>query len=86
MGQQNAVRDTGTDTQAGAAGPPAGPVALDAMGGERMPEAAVVGALAAQRLGHPVVLVGDEARLREELRRHGGGLPRVHAPRGIRMD
>lgn len=86
MGQQNAVRDTGTDTQAGAAGPPAGPVALDAMGGERMPEAAVVGALAAQRLGHPVVLVGDEARLREELRRHGGELPVVHAPDVIGMD
>ena len=56
------------------------------MGGERMPDAAVVGALAAQRLGHPVVLVGDEARLREELARHGGDLPIVHAPDVIGMD
>ena len=49
-------------------------IALDAMGGDLAPAATVEGALRAHReRGHQVVLVGDEARLRGELRRLGAG-------------
>lgn len=65
-------------------GPPL--VALDAMGGERMPAAAVEGAVAALAEGHRVVLVGDESRLRQELSRVGADVPVVHAPDVIGMD
>jgi len=61
------------------------PVALDAMGGDRAPEETVAGALLAAREGVPVVLVGDAARLKEELARQGGELPVVHAPDAIGM-
>lgn len=50
-----------------------------------MPDAAVDGALQASRDGVPVVLVGDEVRLRETLRARGGDLDIVHAPDVIGM-
>lgn len=62
------------------------PIAIDAMGGDQMPSAAVEGALAAERLGVPVVLVGDEAKLRTELSAQGASLPVVHAADVIGMD
>jgi len=47
------------------------PVAVDAMGGDQAPGAIVQGAVDAARKGHPVILVGPEALVREELaRRH----------------
>ncbi|WP_456410334.1 phosphate acyltransferase PlsX [Oceanithermus sp.] len=61
------------------------PVALDAMGGDNAPRETVAGALLARAEGVPVVLVGDEARLREELAAQGGELPIVHAPEVIEM-
>ncbi|MBV5337329.1 MAG: phosphate--acyl-ACP acyltransferase, partial [Deltaproteobacteria bacterium] len=46
-------------------------VAVDAMGGDNAPAIEVEGAVAAARLhGIPVVLVGDEERLRQELLLH----------------
>src|SRR5215208_6417477 len=47
------------------------PVAVDAMGGDFAPAAIVEGAVRAARAGHPVVLVGDEPRVRAELQRLG---------------
>ncbi|WMT56281.1 phosphate acyltransferase PlsX [Truepera radiovictrix] len=61
-------------------------VALDAMGGDAMPQAAVAGALAAAREGVSVVLVGDEGAIRQELRAQGGELPVHHAPDTVRME
>ena len=55
---------------------PMKPIALDAMGGDAMPEAAVDGALRAAEAGIPVVLVGDEAKLQEVLK--GRGELQVH--------
>jgi glycerol-3-phosphate acyltransferase PlsX len=53
------------------------PVAVDAMGGDHAPGAIVQGAINAARKGLAVVLVGREARVRDELVRHraGHGLP-----------
>jgi phosphate acyltransferase len=53
------------------------PVAIDAMGGDHAPRAIVQGAVDAARQGQPVVLVGPEAVIGQELGRHGGvaGLP-----------
>jgi glycerol-3-phosphate acyltransferase PlsX len=48
------------------------PVAVDAMGGDHAPGEIVQGAVNAARKGLPVVLVGPEERVREELRRRGG--------------
>ncbi|GAC1594209.1 MAG: phosphate acyltransferase PlsX [Myxococcales bacterium] len=49
-------------------------IALDAMGGDLAPSATIEGALRARReRGVEVVLVGDEARVRPELRRLGAG-------------
>ncbi len=62
------------------------PLALDAMGGDYAPQETVAGALLAASEGVPVVLVGDEARLGEELERQGGSLPIVHAPEFISME
>lgn len=62
------------------------PIALDAMGGDAMPQAAVGGAKAAAAAGIPVVLVGDEAALRAELARQGADLPVHHAPDTVRME
>lgn len=56
------------------------PIALDAMGGDHMPQAAVQGALQAAQQGIAVVLVGDEMALKAELAKHGGSLPIHHAP------
>jgi glycerol-3-phosphate acyltransferase PlsX len=65
------------------------PVALDAMGTDRAPTAEIEGAIAAAReRGVRVVLVGDEARLRDELRRRDAerlGLEVRHASQVITM-
>ena len=58
------------------------PIALDAMGGDHAPQVTVEGALRAQRAGVPVLLVGDEARLRPLVRE---ALPIHHAPDAIGM-
>jgi glycerol-3-phosphate acyltransferase PlsX len=47
------------------------PVAVDAMGGDHAPGAIVQGAVNAARKGLAVILVGPEARVREEMARHG---------------
>lgn len=47
------------------------PIALDAMGGDAMPQAAVAGAVRAMAAGIPVILVGDETALKAELSRQG---------------
>jgi glycerol-3-phosphate acyltransferase PlsX len=52
---------------------PIAPVAVDAMGGDHAPGAIVQGAINAARKGRPVILVGPEARVREELHRHRAG-------------
>jgi glycerol-3-phosphate acyltransferase PlsX len=49
------------------------PVAVDAMGGDHAPGAIVQGVVNAARKGRAVVLVGPEARVRDELRRAGAG-------------
>jgi glycerol-3-phosphate acyltransferase PlsX len=55
---------------------PIAPVAVDAMGGDNAPGAIVQGAINAARKGLAVVLVGPEARVRDEVARCGGrGLP-----------
>ena len=52
------------------------PVALDAMGGDRAPNVVVEGAVKACLQGHgPVILVGDEARIRACLEPHSTELP-----------
>lgn len=64
-------------------------IAVDAMGGDNAPEAIVSGAVAAAReLGVDVVLVGPEARVRDELARHRGApaLEIVDAPEIIEMN
>ncbi len=61
-------------------------VALDAMGGDAMPAAALDGAAAAAREGLEPVLVGDEAVLRPALEERGVRLEIVHAPDVITMD
>jgi glycerol-3-phosphate acyltransferase PlsX len=61
------------------------PIALDAMGGDRMPAAALDGALAAAAEGVPVVLVGDEEVLRAGLAERGATLPIRHADDVIAM-
>lgn len=68
-----------------AAGDPV--IALDAMGGDNMPRAAVEGAIQAHLAGARVVLVGDETVLRPELERLGGvELDIQHASDVISMD
>jgi phosphate acyltransferase len=65
------------------------PIALDAMGGDFAPAAAVEGALEARRRFQiPVLLVGDEVTIEAELARLGApkGLPIVHAAETIGMD
>jgi len=60
------------------------------MGGDHAPEVTVAGALrAAGRFEIPVLLVGDQAKLESELRKHGPIPERiqiVHAPSAIEMD
>ncbi|MDQ7843580.1 MAG: phosphate acyltransferase PlsX [Armatimonadota bacterium] len=63
-------------------------IAVDAMGGDYAPGAVVAGSIAAVReLGVEVVLVGPEARVREELGRHRDAPPLaiVDAPEVIEM-
>jgi glycerol-3-phosphate acyltransferase PlsX len=64
-------------------------IAVDAMGGDHGPAPAVEGAIqAAQELDVGVILVGDEAQLREQLRRVGCTDPRItvrHAPQVVGM-
>lgn len=62
------------------------PIAIDAMGGDQMPEAAVLGALEASKLGVPVVLVGNEQVLRPVLQANDASLDVVHAEDVIGMD
>jgi glycerol-3-phosphate acyltransferase PlsX len=65
-------------------------IALDAMGGDAAPTPEVAGAVAALRTrGSRVLLLGDEARLREELRRIGASesdVPIRHCAEVITMD
>ncbi|MDB5076501.1 MAG: PlsX [Chloroflexi bacterium] len=65
------------------------PVALDAMGGDHAPHEPISGAVTAARdHGVAVCLVGDEARIREELAKLGGtppGITVVHASETIEM-
>src|SRR5258708_8472136 len=65
-------------------------VALEHMGGDRAPAATVEGALRAHReRGLEVLLVGDEPRLKAELRRLGAGGPELrirHASETVEMD
>jgi len=65
-------------------------IAVDAMGGDHAPRAAVAGAhRAAAEDGVPVLLVGDTKRVEEELERLGGrppGLEVVHAEEVVGMD
>jgi phosphate acyltransferase len=65
-------------------------IAVDAMGGDHAPREVVSGALlAARELNVPIVLVGQETRIREELARAGGGHPLVsvvHASEIVEMD
>jgi phosphate acyltransferase len=49
------------------------PVAVDAMGGDHAPGAIVQGAINAARKGRPVILVGPQARVQDELARHRAG-------------
>jgi len=62
-------------------------IALDAMGGDNMPRAAVEGAVQAHLAGARVILVGDEPTLKAELARLGGvDLEIQHASDVISMD
>src|SRR5438128_12550890 len=65
-------------------------IALDAMGGDLAPAATVEGALRAHReRGVEVLLVGDEPRVREEMRRLGAGANELrvhHASQVVEMD
>lgn len=54
------------------------PIALDAMGGDHMPQAAVEGAVNASKEGIPVVLVGQQALLKAELAKYQLELP-IHS-------
>ena len=66
------------------------PIAVDAMGGDFAPQAAVEGAFrAAAEDGASILLVGDRTRLEAELRRygdHGGRIEIVHAEEVVGMD
>jgi glycerol-3-phosphate acyltransferase PlsX len=65
-------------------------IAVDAMGGDYAPQRVVEGAvLAARNFGHEILLVGDEAKVGEELSRHnisGLGITIHHATEVVRMD
>ena len=53
-------------------------IALDAMGGDHAPGPTVEGAIQASAHGFHILLIGDEAVLHDEVRRHGGLPPNVH--------
>lgn len=65
-------------------------IAVDAMGGDKAPAVEIDGAVqAASQFGIPVVLVGQEERIRAQLREHDtGGLPLevIHASEVITME
>jgi glycerol-3-phosphate acyltransferase PlsX len=61
------------------------PIAIDAMGGDKAPATTVAGAIRAVRAGIPVLLVGDEARLRPLLPK-GVDVPIHHAGSAVGMD
>jgi phosphate acyltransferase len=65
-------------------------IAVDAMGGDHAPRAAVAGAFeAARRDGTRILLVGDRARVEAELSQlgdHGGRIEIVHAEEVVGMD
>lgn len=64
-------------------------IAVDAMGADNAPAVEVEGAVQAiHEYGVEVILVGDEARIKAELDKHGGprqGLTILHAPETIGM-
>ncbi|MEM7737480.1 MAG: phosphate acyltransferase PlsX [Deinococcota bacterium] len=62
------------------------PIALDAMGGDHMPDAALDGATKAHALGIPIILVGDEAVLAPKLEQRGLDIAVHHAEDVIGMD
>jgi glycerol-3-phosphate acyltransferase PlsX len=62
------------------------PIALDAMGGDHMPDAALDGAAQARALGISVVLVGDEPVLTPKLQQRGLDIAVHHAADVIGMD
>jgi glycerol-3-phosphate acyltransferase PlsX len=64
-------------------------IAVDAMGGDDAPASVVEGALlAAQDEGLTILLVGDEARLRDQVAAHPAAnrIRLVHAPTAVAMD
>ena len=64
-------------------------IALDAMGGDDAPRSTVQGAVEAAQAGFHILLVGDEAVLREEVSLLGGLPPNVHihhAPDVVEME
>jgi glycerol-3-phosphate acyltransferase PlsX len=65
-------------------------IAVDAMGGDHAPQRVVEGALlAAKNFGFEIILVGDEAKVGEELKRHnssGLGITIHPASEVVRMD
>lgn len=64
-------------------------IVLDAMGGDNAPVVEVEGAIqAVEEFGHDVVLVGDEGRIAEELKKYGGHSDKIsikHASSVIEM-
>lgn len=64
-------------------------IAVDAMGGDHAPEAVVAGSVAAAReLGAQILLVGPEARIRQELAKYHPTVPTIEivdAPEAIEM-
>ncbi len=65
-------------------------IAVDAMGGDYAPSRVVEGSiLAARNFGHQIILVGDEARIKEEVDQHhttGLAIAIHHASEVVRMD
>ncbi|MEE2828900.1 MAG: phosphate--acyl-ACP acyltransferase, partial [Myxococcota bacterium] len=64
-------------------------IALDAMGGDQAPQTTVRGAVQAAEAGFQILLVGDEAVLRDEISLVGGLPPNVriqHAPDFVEME
>ncbi|OGQ63886.1 MAG: phosphate acyltransferase [Deltaproteobacteria bacterium RIFCSPLOWO2_02_FULL_55_12] len=65
-------------------------IAVDAMGGDHAPAVVVEGAIrAASELNIPIILVGDRARVEDELGRHNASAPNisiVHASEVVGMD
>lgn len=65
-------------------------IVVDAMGSDRNPVPDVEGAvLAAREFGDTIILVGDQARVEQELTRHdtaGLALEVVHAPQAVTME